>query len=207
MDESLLITVLLFLCFAIQHSVTISDPFKAWMIRLFGKRFYQGYYRILFTAANILILLFMIPYLAALPDHHLFTYSTWTRLGMRILQCFGIWVFIQAGKKTDFLYFIGVRQVIRHKKGEPESDDETLIRDGIYGRVRHPLYLGSILVLWGEPYLVSARNGLIIVILSTLYFYLGSMLEERRMVRQLGDEYRRYQREVPRLFPFRWNRR
>jgi protein-S-isoprenylcysteine O-methyltransferase Ste14 len=126
---------------------------------------------------------------------------------MRILQCFGIWVFIQAGKKTDFLYFIGVRQVIRHKKGEPESDDETLIRDGIYGRVRHPLYLGSILVLWGEPYLVSARNGLIIVILSTLYFYLGSMLEERRMVRQFGDEYRRYQREVPRLFPFLWNRR
>ena len=116
MDESLLITALLFLFFAIQHSVTISDPFKAWMIHLLGKGFYQGYYRFLFTAANTLILLFMIPYLVSLPDHHLFTYSTWTRIGMRILQCFGIWVFIQAGKRLACLINVDVRIMMLKKR-------------------------------------------------------------------------------------------
>jgi protein-S-isoprenylcysteine O-methyltransferase Ste14 len=39
-----------------------------------------------------------------------------------------------------------------------------------------------------------------------LYFYVGTFFEERRMVRTFGQEYRDYQRRVPRFLPVRWPR-
>ena len=33
------------------------------------------------------------------------------------------------------------------------------------------------------------------------YFYIGTFFEERRMERKFGEEYREYQKRVPRLFP------
>jgi protein-S-isoprenylcysteine O-methyltransferase Ste14 len=36
----------------------------------------------------------------------------------------------------------------------------------------------------------------------TLYIYLGSIHEERRLVREFGRAYQEYQRQVPRLLPF-----
>jgi protein-S-isoprenylcysteine O-methyltransferase Ste14 len=204
MDEPLLITALLVLFFAVQHSFAISDFFKDQVVRFFGESFYYGYYRLLFTVMNIVILVFLLPYLFQLPDRKLMDYSAWTTVISRILQCLGVWIFIQAGKWFDMLSFIGVRQMIRHMKGQQNKEDEVLVRDGIYARVRHPIYLGSILILWGEPHLMSTQNGIVIVILSTLYFYFGSMFEERRMGRQFAQEYQRYQKEVPRIFPFHW---
>ena len=33
------------------------------------------------------------------------------------------------------------------------------------------------------------------------YFYIGTFFEERRLVRTFGEEYRAYQRRVPRFLP------
>ena len=39
-----------------------------------------------------------------------------------------------------------------------------------------------------------------------LYFYVGTFFEERRMVETFGEEYRNYQKRVPRFLPARWSR-
>lgn len=203
MDASVVTVILIFLFFAVQHSLAISDLFKTWVTRRLGEAFYHAYFRLLYTIANSVILVVLFFYLRQLPNPRFNTFSVWEVIGMRAVQCLGIWIFFQAGKRVDLLDFVGIRQAAHYKTGRKGVAGNALIRDGIYGRVRHPLYLGSILVLWGEPFLVSTRNGLALAVLSTLYFYFGSMLEERRMVRQFGEAYRRYQKEVPRLFPFR----
>lgn len=83
---------------------------------------------------------------------------------------------------------------------------ETLATDGLYGLVRHPQYTGLFLALFGEgvvhwPTIFSV--GLFPVIV--LAYSLLARREERQMVEQFGDQYRTYQRRVPRFLP-RWGR-
>jgi len=40
----------------------------------------------------------------------------------------------------------------------------------------------------------------------TLYFVLGSRLEERKLIAVHGDTYRRYRAKVPGLLPLPWKR-
>ena len=89
--------------------------------------------------------------------------------------------------------------------GLPElaSDGSTsrLLQEGIYGRVRHPRYLGAgfgviavaLFANYLATYIVAAAYGPLI--------YLVTVLEETELVDRLGDEYRRYQRRIPRFVP------
>jgi len=77
-----------------------------------------------------------------------------------------------------------------------------LITSGAYGVVRHPVYLGAILIWVG---LALAFSDVITLVVAGLYviptylLYLRS--EETMMLASFGDQYRDYQRRVPRLLP------
>ncbi|NJN97397.1 MAG: hypothetical protein HC875_26600 [Anaerolineales bacterium] len=44
-------------------------------------------------------------------------------------------------------------------------------------------------------------NLLVTYLLLTLYFYVGTFFEERRLLMEFGSAYRAYQQRVPRLIP------
>jgi len=71
--------------------------------------------------------------------------------------------------------------------------------NGMYRFVRHPLYFFSLLALWSMP--VMTVNLLMFNIGATLYFVIGSRVEERRLVQSYGEAYRAYQQRVPGLIP------
>jgi protein-S-isoprenylcysteine O-methyltransferase Ste14 len=61
------------------------------------------------------------------------------------------------------------------------------------------LYSTSLVVLWlFSPMTV---NRLAFLIGVTIYFYVGSIFEERKLVAEFGEAYREYQRRAPRLIP------
>lgn len=74
-----------------------------------------------------------------------------------------------------------------------------LVKSGVYGIVRHPLYLAGIVVMTFSPTLT--RNRITVSILADLYFVFGAFIEERRYIRYFGREYLDYMKEVPRLLP------
>jgi protein-S-isoprenylcysteine O-methyltransferase Ste14 len=79
-----------------------------------------------------------------------------------------------------------------------------LVTDGVYARMRHPQYTGLFLIVFGEgivhwPTIVSVAAFPIIVVAYTVL----ARKEERQMLEQFGDEYRRYQRRVPMFIPRR----
>jgi protein-S-isoprenylcysteine O-methyltransferase Ste14 len=69
----------------------------------------------------------------------------------------------------------------------------------LYRYVRHPLYLGMLTALWSAPTMTLGH--LLLAGLLTIYVLIGVRHEERDLVRLFGDEYRRYQAEVPMLLP------
>jgi protein-S-isoprenylcysteine O-methyltransferase Ste14 len=87
---------------------------------------------------------------------------------------------------------------------EPLAEGE-LVEHGAYTLVRHPVYLGVILCLWSLGWwLTSPRIGLVVVVVSYVYFDRKAAVEERRMVARFPG-YDAFRRRVPKLIP--WQRR
>ena len=76
-----------------------------------------------------------------------------------------------------------------------------VVQTGLYGVVRHPQYLGGMLGHLGVSTLLGSADALLVTPLVILIVYVISWKEEREMIREFGDEYRRYQREVPMFIP------
>lgn len=76
-----------------------------------------------------------------------------------------------------------------------------LIRTGLYGLVRHPMYSGLPLFIFGTFLATGYVVVLIpfIVLISTVGLF--SSWEEEKMIEMLGDTYKDYQKEVPKFFP------
>jgi protein-S-isoprenylcysteine O-methyltransferase Ste14 len=78
-----------------------------------------------------------------------------------------------------------------------------LASTGIYARMRHPQYVGFVLIMFGFllqwPTLVTL---IMFPILVAMYAVLARR-EEQDMIREFGDEYRRYAQRTPRFLP-RW---
>lgn len=81
--------------------------------------------------------------------------------------------------------------------------DGTLVETGIYRRIRHPIYTGVILGLWGIAWGANGwRIGLLVLALSYLYFDRKAAVEEVKLALRYPG-YPAYQRRVPKLLPWR----
>jgi len=82
------------------------------------------------------------------------------------------------------------------------KEDHRLIRDGPYALTRHPIYTGLIASMAGTGLALGEIRHVLAAGLFALAYWRKSRLEERWLLGEFGDEYRRYQNEVPALIPF-----
>jgi protein-S-isoprenylcysteine O-methyltransferase Ste14 len=81
-----------------------------------------------------------------------------------------------------------------------------LVTDGIYSRIRHPLYLATILGLTGLALLYPFPRIVVFSVGMIIYTLLGSFLEERKLVLHYGDSYIEYRKQAGFIVPrFRHN--
>jgi methanethiol S-methyltransferase len=76
-----------------------------------------------------------------------------------------------------------------------------LVRDGVHGRIRHPIYTGIIMAALGWVLLWPTVPVIISVLITFIYLPIGIQLEEQKLIGQFGEEYIRYRSEVPALVP------
>lgn len=81
---------------------------------------------------------------------------------------------------------------------------ERLHTEGLNARVRHPLYSGSILLLVGFVITQGHTKAALMAGIFTAYLCVGALLEEKKLIRQFGDDYLDYQRKVGFLVPRFW---
>ncbi len=198
-------TLLIFLAFASVHSMTVSLRFKRLCARLFGDVFLRVWYRFLYTVVSVLTVAVAFRLIHRLPDEHLWTAPPAVRWFMQAVQAAAALFGMLAFRHLDGMEFLGLRQVWRYLlrrevTGNSEGlTEQGLITSGVYGVVRHPLYVAGIVIMTANPRITV--NGLTLTVLADLYFLFGMMIEERRFLRIFGDQYREYMQRVPRMVP------
>lgn len=107
-------------------------------------------------------------------------------------------LFIAGGLHFEASRFLGVHQLRSGNQPRLLSRVETLDETGILGWIRHPWYAGTFLLLWSRN-----LSGLWIQVnaLLSIYLVVGTLLEERKLVRTFGEAYRDYQRRVSMFIP------
>jgi len=81
---------------------------------------------------------------------------------------------------------------------------QRVITTGVYGFVRHPLYLGCALMMFGAPFLVGSVIGLIISLIG-FFVLAGRIVGEEKMLAEELEGYDDYKKKVKyRLIPFIW---
>jgi len=95
--------------------------------------------------------------------------------------------------QTDAFHFIGLRQIVSDEK------NGRLITSGLYRYVRHPLYTFGLLILWLSSSVTV--NSLVVYVSLTIYILVGAYFEERKLLREFGQEYADYKSVTPMLIP------
>ncbi len=175
------------------HSAFASPPAKRWL----GA---HRVYRLAYNVCSFVLLLFALGYTALIPPVWLLPRNAVTQFVGLALATYGILVLRAAAKQYDWGHFFGTKQL---RDGASEHE-ETLRTEGILQRVRHPLYLALILLLTGYFFFAPSWSNLVVWACTMAYLPVGIFLEERKLVGRFGEAYRRYQREVPMLFPRRF---
>ncbi len=81
-------------------------------------------------------------------------------------------------------------------------EEHRLVRHGIYGLVRHPVYTGTILVLMGLPLCLSSLYGTAVMLLIVPLFLNRIRREERLLTEEFGAKYEAYVQATKKLVPF-----
>ena len=196
---ALVIDLALLTLFAVQHSVMARPAFKRWWTRIVPPAAERSTY-VLF-ASVVLALLFVL--WQPLPG---VVWRVDGALGVLVLQAIfwlGWAVLLISTFLLNHFELFGLQQAFAGSSSAPSA--APVLRTPLFYRyVRHPIYLGFLLAFWAAP--TMSAGHLLFAIGSTGYILLGIALEERDLVDQFGDAYRRYRERVGMLLP-RWSRR
>ncbi len=82
--------------------------------------------------------------------------------------------------------------------------EQRVISTGVYGFVRHPLYLGCFLMMLGAPLLLGSVAGLVITLIGSAAL-VGRILGEEKLLASELEGYEEYRHKVKyRVIPFLW---
>ncbi len=132
----------------------------------------------------------------ALGAEPVFDLPLWARLGMGAVHLAGWAVMLFCARYYDLGRLGGLSQL----RNPDQPADESLRLDGPHAWVRHPLYAGAFLILWGAA---LSPLGLATALWGSLYLLVGTYCEERRLLARYGEDYAAYRARVPAFVPWR----
>lgn len=186
-----IIVAVLWIIYCVLHSVMASEGIKK---KLRRKMKNYKWYRLWYTLFAFVFLVVIVYYQVMMSTIELFNRSNFTFIVGIVLSFSGLVLMLVCIQKY-FMSLSGLRSLI------VENFSNQLQVTGIHKYVRHPLYLGTFLFIWGLFFLLPFLSLFIANVVITVYTLIGIELEEQKLVLEFGEDYRRYQREVPKLIP------
>lgn len=185
-----------FILWCMLHSLLTAPGWMRCMHSMFGPR--TAYYRLAYVIVSIITLVPILLLWRRTDSPELWEWPAFVALLRWIGVAASLVVLAVAARSYDQVFFFGFRQIREHRAGA-RAEFSGFVTAGILRRIRHPYYSAGILLLlcWGDA---TAAN-LIVAAIGVGYLVIGAFLEERKLVTEFGEEYRRYQREVPMFIP------
>lgn len=194
------LNLILLLIFGLQHSLMAREGWKKIVRKLFPVELERSTY-VLFSGFTIFLLAALwSPSAPPLYDLH----GTVWGFGLMGVAGLGVVIILISLITMDGLELLGIRSLVRILKGVGER--KPVFRTPFpYNIVRHPLYLGMLMLFWATP--AMTHDHLFFAEVMTAYVLLGIWFEERDMLRTFGEEYANYRARVPMLIPFtKWRK-
>lgn len=188
---AVLVDIALFTVFALHHSVMARSGAKVWITRIVPHDLERSVYVWIASVLFLAVCWLWQP----LPG------MTWRADGaaawaLRLVQGAGIWLTIRAAGMIGVFELAGVSQANHQRPVEFKAT-------GPFGLVRHPIYLGWMLLVFASTPMTASK--LLFAVVSSAYLLAAIPWEEASLVEAFGDKYRAYQRQVKsRILPGVW---
>ncbi len=192
--RALIIDLALLSAFALQHSGMARPAFKRWWTGIVPEAVERSTYVLL--SSLILVAFFVhwqpiggIVWQLSRPS---------ARIAVEMLYAFGWLLLLYSTFLIDHFDLFGLKQVWRRLDGKPYQPPR-FHTPSLYRLVRHPLYIGWLIIFWAAPTMTGAH--LLFALATTAYILIAIQLEERDLVAAFGERYVEYRRRTPMLLP------
>lgn len=181
--------------FGLQHSVMARPGFKRAWTRIVPREAERSAYVLIASA----VLAFVLWQWRPIPSPVLWQAdAAWTTaIGWGVMGL-GVAVLLWATFLIDHFELLGLRQGWDTLRGK-RLHAPAFVTPYLYRIVRHPQYLGWLLIFWGTP-TMTAGHFLFAAGMSS-YILIAIRFEERDLVKHIGEDYERYRQQVPPLVP------
>jgi protein-S-isoprenylcysteine O-methyltransferase Ste14 len=181
--------------FAVQHSVMARPAFKRWWTRFIPVAAERSTY-VLFSSLALVLLFWLWQPLGGNIWH---VASAAGVIAIRSFYALGWVLLLYSASLINQFDLFGLRQVWLYATGKPYRPLQ-FTTPWLYRQVRHPLYVGWLIIFWATP--VMTVTHLLFAVVTTAYILLAIQFEERDLI-EVHPEYAQYRERVPMLLPGR----
>jgi protein-S-isoprenylcysteine O-methyltransferase Ste14 len=175
--------VVIFTLFAAHHSIFARERVRGWVARLVPPYLERSWYVWVASLLFIGVCLLWQP----VGGFAWRLEGGWRWLALAI-QALGVWLTLHGAAVLDILELSGIGQLSRRRKPAEFK------ASGPYAWVRHPIYTGWFLLVFGAPAMTMTR--LVFAVVSSAYLLIAIPFEERSLRRAAGEAYADYSRRV-----------
>lgn len=181
------------------HSTLIAATVTDYMKRQLGEQF--RFYRLFYNIVSSVTLVPLLYYSTSARGAPVFRWEGPLAIIKYLLLLTSIYLFVAGGRHYSLPQFLGIHQIKTRRVNHTLAEHGTFDTSSILGVIRHPWYTAGILLVWAQN--ISPSTFLINIVIS-VYFVIGAFLEERKLLREFGEKYLEYQRNVSMFIPYKW---
>jgi methanethiol S-methyltransferase len=193
--EAICIDLALLILFGLSHSVMARPAFKESLTKLIPKPAERSTYVLVASLALALLFWQWQPI-----DSVLWNCDPPFAGVLFTISMIGFVIVFWSSFIIDHFDLFGLRQVWLNYRGIEYTNNPFAVRS-LYKYVRNPLMLGFVIAFWSQPKMTFGH--LLFACGMTIYILIGIYFEERDLSKHLGEDYLRYMKSTPVIFPWK----
>jgi protein-S-isoprenylcysteine O-methyltransferase Ste14 len=192
--EPFVVNLALLALFGLQHTIMARHGFKQKLRAVIGKKMERPTYLVMTNVLLIILFYFWMPVPALV-----WNLEGWAAIVMNVGFWGGWALVLMSTFLIDHFELFGLKHAI-YQLRDKDMPRYEFVTPFFYKLVRHPLYLGFLLVFWCVP--VMTQGHIFMSFVWTLYIFVAINYEERDLATAFGKKYTEYMKSVPMIFPF-----